>query len=73
MTDDEWPKPWDIIRDTAPPNGRMTVSSQYLDMGPLRAHDGTVYINVDGGVETDENRDLWMPLAVYLAGGYSDD
>jgi len=73
MTDDEWPKPWSLIQDTGPPNGIGVIGSQYLDMGPLRTYDGTVYINADAGHETDENRDRWMPLGVYLAGGCRDE
>lgn len=70
---DEWPKPWDEITEateTYPGGDGLLVSSlgyNMIDLGPLRAYEGTVYINADGGRE-GENGDEWLPLGVYLSG-----
>jgi len=75
----EWPKPWDeitgISEQTTEPDAKYFASGfgpSWMDMGPLRIYDETVYINADGGHETDENRDRWMPFGVYIEQHCSD-
>lgn len=66
---DEWPKPWDEIQPS-PDTDQFTVrsmSDKYIQYGTtMRGYQGTLYVPVDVGRETDENRDLWLPLERYL-------
>lgn len=68
-----WPKPWGEIREPTKERGNAMIdpTNTWLELGrAMRVYDGTVYINFDGGRETDDLPDLWMPLEVYLRGGY---
>ena len=69
----EWPKPWDEIRNSnlntdLDTDGYLTglQTETWADFGPLRTYQGCIYINSDGGHETESNGDLWLPLGVYL-------
>jgi len=68
---DEWPKPWGEIKPE--PEGDKVIinaATQYVDISPVRCYQDTVYINAGGGEPTDDdNRDLWLPLGVYLRNG----
>lgn len=66
---DEWPKSWDTImkrNDGYGDNSSIWNATPVVEMGPIKAVDGTVYINAKGGVETDDNPDQWLPLERYL-------
>lgn len=61
----EWPKPWKQVTENV--DSQLIVRhDEWVDIGPLRRYEGTVYMNVDGGRESEENRDLWMPLEAYI-------
>jgi len=70
---DEWPKPWGAITPDLANEPFQAFSTQYINAGPLRIYEGTIYVNVDAVWETDENRDLWMPLGNYIAGEEVDN
>lgn len=64
----EWPKEWSEIEGEERPkcgDSYWQVGAE-LHAGVVRTHEGTLYINADSGHVTDENRDLWLPLGVYL-------
>lgn len=65
----EWPKPWSGIKEPVNPENKspFKFSNPHLElMDGLRGYDGTLYLSVDIGHETDENRDLWVPFDIYL-------
>lgn len=71
MNDDtqEWPKKWDDIGYT-PERDDIFIDSihgGFVDFGPLRIYEDTVYINEVGG-DVDMESEFWMPLGVYLRG-----
>lgn len=68
---DEWPKPWDEITADTGDSSFMSIGASWVDLGPLRFYDETVYINPDAAWE-GENRDRWLPLGRYLAGERTD-
>lgn len=61
----EWPKEWGDIGVTPSSDTRL-IATNYVDAGAVRLYDDTLYINYDAG-EEGENRDLWMPLDLYIA------
>lgn len=62
----EWPKRWDDVR-AGESRESFYSPSTYVNIGKVfRVHDGTLYINADGGEVTDENPDLWVPFDLYL-------
>jgi len=63
----DWPKPWGDIKPSPEDDILIDFATQYIDIGPLRCYDDTIYINADAGRETDENKDAWMPLEIYFA------
>jgi hypothetical protein len=65
---DEWPKAWDEITPDTDTTPFASIGTTWVDLGPLRMYDDTVYINPDSVWEGD-NRDVWMPLGHFLAGG----
>ena len=70
----EWPKPWSEIEEKERPSYDESYWQVGLELhaGVVRTHDGTLYINADSGHVTDENRDLWLPLGVYLQQNHDD-
>jgi len=66
---EQWPQPWgDILPDSEDSGILFDSSESWVDFGPVRFYDETVYINFDSVWETDENRNLWMPLGDFFAG-----
>jgi hypothetical protein len=66
-----WPKKWSEIEGKERPeydDGYWKVGLE-LHAGVVRTYEGTLYINADSGHETDNNRDQWLPLGVYLEEG----
>lgn len=68
----EWPKAWGEITPDLSDSPFTVVTTNYVDLGPLRCYDDTVYINPDS-VWEGENRDRWMPLGNFLAGEPTGD
>jgi len=62
----EWPKPWDDIREPKDDSMFADFSDRWVDMGPLRAYNDTVYIRDNAGRENIEYNDGWWPLERYL-------
>ncbi|QCC57241.1 hypothetical protein [Natrinema thermotolerans] len=68
-SDSEWPKTWSEIRtglgdDEKTPFAPQDQWVNFID--GMRGYDGTLYVSVDVGHETDENRDLWLPFDEYI-------
>ena len=64
-----WPAPWGEITEPENTDGvhvRELGHSYMQYQEGMRGYDGTLYVSVDVGSETDENRDLWMPFDVYI-------
>lgn len=69
---DEWPKAWDDITPDTSDSSPFITNTTWVDLGPMRFYDETVYINPDA-VWEGENRDVWMPLGNFLAREAVDD
>lgn len=64
----EWPKTWAEIRDAhgSHEGDPFNADSWVLFDEGLRAYKGTMYASVDIGRETEETRDEWLPLSLYI-------
>lgn len=71
--EEEWPKPWSEIKPPVDDQIHFHVASGHMQfMDGMRGFEGTLYVSVDVGDDTEENRDLWMPFRLYIeraAGG----
>lgn len=67
--DDEWPKSWSEINeqpDTEGPTYLAIKDSYYRYQDGVRGYNGTLYVSVDVGRETEENSDRWMPFDEFV-------
>ena len=67
----EWPKEWNSIvnkpDDKSGKPSHISFRTTWTELdGAARLYEGTMYLNVDAGQETEENIDLWSPLDVYI-------
>ena len=71
MTNKEWPKEWDSIvnksGDESSEVSYIGFNNAWTELnGAARLYEGTMYLNIDAGQQTEENIDLWSPLDIHI-------
>lgn len=60
----EWPKEWSKITEDT---DNLSFHTQYIEYQEgMRGYKGTLYVSIDVGKDTHENRDLWFPFEMYI-------
>lgn len=63
----DWPKPWKQIMTENSGHGISSFKRDWVEFdGGVRGYKETLYVSIDAGKVTEENRDAWLPFDMYV-------